>query len=108
MAAFSIDLILDILLVLIFGIATSQAFRLSKKLYGGRFTTALPYLAISLAILFIMPLILLIVGWYLPIKNSVEYWAGLLAVQIVAGIFLLNALYQIYESKFATEGFGFK
>lgn len=96
--------ILDITIIVVFAIAAVMAFRLSKKLYGGRFTNALPYLMIAIVLLLAMP-VLHWIGHLLDLGHSMDFMFGMQSLQILAGIFFIWALYNIYQTRFATEGF---
>lgn len=97
--------ILSTILVIILGITLYIGFKLVKKLYGGRFTNALPYLLIAISLLFGMEVLCLFGDIYPAIGDAALFSRGLLMLQLFAGVFFISALYNIYQTRFATEGF---
>jgi hypothetical protein len=104
-AGMDICLIFSSILVIILGITLIIGFRIVKKLYGGRFTNALPYLLMAIALLFGMEVLCLFGDIYQPLGESLFFAHGIQMLQLVAGVFFITALYQIYQSRFATAGF---
>lgn len=105
MIELSFELIIHILLIIIFGIAAIMCFKLVKKLYGGKFTSSLPYLLMAIILIFVM-VCFHILDIFVPLlEESSIYLHSIQALQLVAGFFLIKALYEIYQSRFATEGF---
>lgn len=98
-------LMMSSILVIILGITLIIGFRVVKKLYGGRFTNALPYLLMAIALLFGMEVLCLFGDIYGAIGESLFFAHGIQMLQLVAGVFFISALYQIYQSRFATAGF---
>lgn len=96
--------ILSTLAAVVFGIAAVMCFKLVKKLYGGRFTAVLPYLLMAVVLLFGMQ-ILDIIRDLNPVIDTHLYLHGMQVLQLLAGFFLISALYQVYQVRFATEGF---
>jgi len=100
-----IMILVDLIPLIFFLIATIMCFRLVKKLYGGRFTSALPYLLIGIFLILGMQTIHLMEGFFSILEESMPFMMGIQMLQLVAGIFFIKALYEIYQSRFATEGF---
>lgn len=97
--------ILSTVAVVVFGIAAVMTFKLVKKLYGGRFTAVLPYLLMAVMLLLGMQVLCLIGDFARTLGESALYLHGIQVLQLLAGFFLISALYQIYQVRFATEGF---
>lgn len=104
-AGVDICLILSSILVIILGITLVIGLRVVKKLYGGRFTNALPYLLMGIALLFGMEVLCLFGDIYQILGESLFFTHGIQMLQLVAGVFFISALYQIYQARFATQGF---
>ena len=100
-----ICIILSTILVIIFGIALYLGFKLVKKLYGGRFTNALPYLLMAISMLFGMDVLCLFGDFYSVVGETPIFAHGIQMLQLLAGVFFISALYQIYQTRFATAGF---
>lgn len=101
------ELISHLIVAIVFIVAMVMGFRLLKKLYGGRFTNALPYLLVGISLLLGM-VILDQVDMIYPALNSDlsdAYAHGLQLFQLVSTIFFIKALYEIYQARFVTEGF---
>lgn len=101
----SVCAILSLIIVTIFGVALYMGFNLVKKLYGGRFTSALPYLLMAVALLFCMEVLCLFGDFYTAIGETTLFAHGIQMLQLVAGVFFISALYQIYQARFAMSGF---
>jgi len=96
----------DLIPGLFFLIASIMGFRLVRRLYGGRFTSALPYLLIGIFLILGMQVIHLVLEPFSPVlEESMYFMFALNGLQIIAGVFFVLALYQIYQSRYATEGF---
>ncbi|MBS3100689.1 hypothetical protein A2641_00990 [Candidatus Nomurabacteria bacterium RIFCSPHIGHO2_01_FULL_37_25] len=101
-----IDNIVDIVAILISVYSLYMGFRLTKKLYGGKFTSVLPPLIASFALIFMKAIFELIFENLLPeLGESLVFIFSIQMLQIIAGILLINALYQLYQVSFATAGF---
>lgn len=101
------ELVSHLIVAIVFIIAMVLGFKLLKKLYGGRFTSAIPYLLIGISLLLGM-VILDQVDIMYPVLNSGSsdaFGHGIQLVQLVATMFFIKALYEIYQARFATEGF---
>lgn len=100
-----ICMIFSVIILIIFGIALYMGFKLVKKLYGGRFTSALPYLLMAIAMLFGMEALCLFGDFYGVVGETPLFAHGIQMLQLLAGVFFISALYQIYQTRFATAGF---
>ena len=101
-----LDNIVDIVAILISVYSLYLGFRLTKKLYGGKFTSVLPPLIGSFALIFLKAILELVFETLLPeLGESLIFIFSIQMLQVVAGILLLNALYQLYQVSFATSGF---
>jgi hypothetical protein len=100
------DIISHFIVAAIFIVAIIMSFWLLKKLYGGRFTSAIPYFLIGISLLLGL-VILDQIDLIYPSLNlgSDAYMHGVQLLQVVALIFFIKALYEIYQARFATEGF---
>jgi TRAP-type C4-dicarboxylate transport system permease small subunit len=101
------ELIAHFFVAVVFLVAMIVGFKLIRRLYGGRFTSAIPYLLIGITLLLGM-VILDQVDVLMPSLNSDvsdAYPHGIQVLQLVATIFFIKALYEIYQARFATEGF---
>lgn len=101
------ELVSHLIVGIIFIIAMTMGFRLLKKLYGGRFTTAIPYLLIGIFLLLGMVLLDQVDVFYpsLNSDSSDAYGHGIQILQLISTLFFIKALYEIYQARFATEGF---
>lgn len=93
--------------IVVFGVAAVMCYRLVKKLYGGKFTSVLPYLLMAVVLLLGMQVLHLMgefLGIYLA-ESSHLYQQGIQVLQLLAGFFFISALYHLYQVRFATEGF---
>lgn len=101
------ELIGHLIIAVIFLVAMILGFKLLKKLYGGRFTTAIPYLLIGISLLFGMVILDQVDVVYPSLNSDISdaYSHGIQILQLVATIFFIKALYEIYQATFATEGF---
>lgn len=99
------DLILDFILVVLFGYSFYLGFVITKKLYGGRFTSALPPLVGAVAVLFMQRLVEFIFEFIGGEEAEIEFLFGLQILQVAAGFLLIAALYKLYQAGFATSGF---
>ena len=101
-----IDNILDIAAILISAYSLYLGFKLTKKLYGGKFTSVLPPLIGSFALIFLKAVFeIAFEALFQELGESLIFIFSIQMLQVVAGILLLNALYQLYQVSFATAGF---
>ena len=101
-----IDNIVDIVAILISIYSLYLGFKLTKKLYGGKFTSVLPPLIGSFGLIFLKAVFEIVFETLLPeLGEGLIFVFSIQMLQIVAGILLLNALYQLYQVSFATAGF---
>jgi hypothetical protein len=99
------ELVLHVILVALFGYGLLLGFSLTKRLYGGKFTSVLPPLIASLALLLFIQILEFSFGYLTPYAETMEFVFGVQMLQILAGVFLINALYRLYQINFATSGF---
>ncbi len=101
------EVVSHVIVAIVFIVAMTQGFGLLKKLYGGRFTSAIPYFLIGISLLLGM-VIMDLVDLIYPALNSTlsdAYPHGIQVLQLVATMFFIKTLYEIYQARFATEGF---
>ena len=99
-----LDLLLDLTVVILLGYSLYFGFKLTKKLYGGRFTSVLPELIGVITLLFIQRLIEAIFEFLPREAGNIEFIFALQTLQIMAGVFLIRLLHQLYQTGFATSG----
>lgn len=99
-----IVIVLEFLNLVVFGYAVFLIFSLVKNIYGGRFSSTLPYFLMAMFMLAFMPF-LHIIGHFLGVGYSMNFMFGLQGLQILSGFFLITALYKLYQIRFSTEGF---
>jgi hypothetical protein len=101
-----IDNIIDIIAIVISIYTLYLGFRVTKKLYGGKFTSVLPPLMGSFALIFLKAILEIIFETFVhELSESLIFTFSIQILQVVAGILLINALYQLYQVSFATAGF---
>lgn len=89
----------------VFLAASVMAFGIAKKFSGGRFASAVPYLLLPLTMLTGMES-LEIIGETTPkLYGSLYFSHSIQILQLVAGFYLINFLYKVYQIKYSTEGF---
>lgn len=101
------EVIAHFIIAIVFIFAMWQGFSLLKKLYGGRFTSAIPYFLIGISLLLGMVIMDLVDLIYPALNSAVSdaYPHGIQLLQLVATLFFIKTLYEIYQARFATEGF---
>lgn len=101
------ELVSHLIVGIIFIVAMTMGFRLLKKLYGGRFTTAIPYLLIGISLLLGMVVLDQVDVLYPSLNSGTSdaYGHGIQVLQLISTLFFIKALYEIYQARFATEGF---
>ncbi len=86
--------------VLMFGIT------ITRSLYGGKFSSSLPYLVAALFLIFIGSIFHIFVFFWIPVTSSTHIInSSIELLTIIAGILLLSAAYKLYLLKYATSGF---
>jgi hypothetical protein len=95
---------LNLVILITLCIASYISFDLAKKLYGGKFTAAIPYIVTGTILLATIPLLDLI-GNQLSITDVVSFSLGVSSLQVLAGIFFMSAMYRIYQIQFLTYGY---
>lgn len=100
-------LALNIVTALIWVGATYQYIGVMKQIYGGRFTTALPYFAGFYGVLTLV--VVLHVIYKSIVVSSAGYPMTLISVlntgYVVAGILLTKGFYEVYNMNFGVHGF---
>ncbi len=91
--------------MIVYVIAIIMCYRLSKKLYGGRYTSSLPYFLASMSLFLGMVILDQVDLFFSELNSSSAYLYSIQALQLMAGVFLILALYQIYQLRYMTEGF---
>jgi len=103
----SLDIILSLVNLGAYAVVTIFGISLTRKLYGGKFTSSLPYLISGIFLIFVMVIFDIFIFFWIPsitaetqlLKSSIDILA------IVSGLFLIVASYKLYLLKYATEGF---
>lgn len=79
---------------------------LAKRLYGGKFTSALPYLLSAIFLIFLRGIFDIFIYFWFPttpttqvLKTSIQIFT------IIAGMLLVSAAYKFYLLRYATAGF---
>ncbi|HLD59688.1 MAG TPA: hypothetical protein VI912_01735 [Candidatus Bilamarchaeaceae archaeon] len=85
----------------VFGWATFLLVALIKKLYGGKFTSVIPYLVAAVFVMFLSSFIEL---FGVMINGNIISFTTQ-PLHIIVGILLLAAVYQLYLMNYATAGF---
>lgn len=102
----AVDLVIDSLAMIVFFVALYKIFTLTKKIYGGRFSSLIPQLSAGTSLLLLNSIFEGAAQPIFPIFQDIPaFQAGLDAIQITAGIFFLSVFYQLYHIRFATSGF---
>ena len=100
------EIVLDIVVLASWGYASYYFLQVADDIYGGRFTTALPYFAASY---FMFTLISFIEPVYQYLFVSAGYLSTLVfsmqIIQIAGGILLMKGFYEAYNMNFGAEGF---
>ena len=99
------DLIVDILIIIVYLAATIMGYRILKKIYGGRFTSSIPYFMMGIVLIFGMVVLEQADLIFPALEGSDLFRHSIQTMQLVAGVFFISALYQMYQVRFATEGF---
>ena len=104
-AGLEVGMIVHVISGIIFIYASVLAFNISKKFSGGKFASAVPYLLLPLTMLAGME-ILEVIGETTPkLFGSLYFSHSTQVLQLLAGFFLINFLYKIYQIRYSTEGF---
>jgi len=80
-----------------------MGFKITKKIYGGKFTSLLPPLLAGVALLFFMQ-ILESIFLFSQLHNEMASMVSLQVIQLVSGILFIKSTYQFYQMGFATSG----
>ncbi|MEM4598099.1 MAG: hypothetical protein QW400_00190 [Candidatus Diapherotrites archaeon] len=93
--------------VLLYILAFAITLAICKKLYGGGFSMALPYLisAVGLfAVVNIIKLFASVNGVPYNITDAPDLWVSIEIVYILAGVMFVSMLYQFYHTSYVTRG----
>ena len=85
-------------IVLMFGIT------ITKTLYGGKFSSSLPYLVAALFLIFLASIVNLFLFFLPESASAFIIKASVHLLTIIAGVLLLLASYKFYLLKYATSG----
>ncbi len=99
-----IDVTLQFAVVFVYLAIMIYGFNLARNLYGGRFTLFIPYILVAVSLLFSLD-IWKIFAFIFPALQTQIFNYSMDVIQLIAGIFLLTALYQLYQMGYATAGF---
>lgn len=100
------EVILDSAIIIIYLATFFLILKLSKKLYGGRFTTVIPPLVAGVALLLSQSILTLTTEiFFEEIRNLESFKFGVQVLQLVSGILFVAAFYKFYEIIYATVGF---
>lgn len=100
--------VFDISSIFIWAYATYLTLQIAKDKYGGSFTSLSPPLVGSITIFFVMGMIEFVhYKFFVESLGNVSqtFNFGLMAMQLVGGIMLLQVVNQLYQVEFATRGF---
>ena len=75
-----------------------------KKTYGGKFTSIFPQFLAAVALLLLIQIVEFSFKFN-PLHETVEFFFSIQMLQLLAGIFFMNSIYQIYKMGFATSSF---
>lgn len=99
------EFVVHIVMIGVYLAATILGLSTAKKLYGGKFTSSLPYFIMAV-FLFLSMAVLTQLDFIFPqLMGSDIFIQSIQVLQLLAGIFLLSALYNLYQSKFLSAGF---
>lgn len=102
----SIGLLISSLIIVVYFVALYKIFILTEKIYGGRFSSLIPYLSAGTALLLLKAIFDGVMKFLFPAFHElIAFQAGMDTIQIIAGLFFLSAFYQLYHIRFATVGF---
>ena len=79
--------------------------KVARKLYGGRFTAALPPLLGAITLLALQQMLTTFFALMGGVHADKAVVFSLHTLQVLAGILLLQAMYLVYQISFATAGF---
>ena len=98
---------IQILALVILAVGLAMGFGATRKLYGGAWTSALPYGFIGIALIMLMFVIgMLSDAVYLsPGNYELVHMVVMQVIQLMAGMFFFKGVYEVYMARFATEGF---
>ncbi|MBS3068124.1 hypothetical protein J4450_05450 [Candidatus Micrarchaeota archaeon] len=100
------EIILDLLSLGTYAVTLMLGITLTKKLYGGKFTSALPYLLAAIFLIFFVNILNIFIFFWFPTTATTQVLkASIQIIVIIAGVMLLMASYKIYLLKYATTGF---
>ncbi|MCX8190033.1 MAG: hypothetical protein N3F05_02275 [Candidatus Diapherotrites archaeon] len=100
-------ILLHAFVALLYVLAFVIALAICRKLYGGGFSMALPYLISTVGlftVLNIIKLFLSIYGISYTIIGAPELWVSIEILYILAGMMFVATLYQFYHTSYVTRG----
>ena len=102
----TVDLVIDGLAIIVYFVALYKIFTLTKKIYGGRFSSLIPHLSAGTSLLLLKAIFEGGAQSLFPFLREIgAFQAGLNVIQIIAGIFFISVFYQLYHIRFVTAGF---
>ena len=102
----ALNLLIVELAIIVYFVALYKIFVLTKKIYGGKFSSLIPYLSAGTALLLLKSIFNGVAKLIFPAFQEMgAFQAWLDVTQIMAGIFFLSAFYHLYHIRFATIGF---
>ncbi len=100
------EVILDLLNLGAYAIVLMLGITHTKKLYGGKFTSALPYLLAAIFLIFFGNILNIFIFFWFPTTATTQVLkASIQIIVIIAGVMLLMASYKMYLLRYATAGF---
>ena len=100
------EVILDLLNMGAYAVVLMLGVSLTKKLYGGKFTSALPYLLAAIFLIFFGNILNIFIFFWFPTTAKTQVLkASIQIITIIAGTMLLMASYKLYLMRYATAGF---
>ena len=99
-----IEILFSPLLIAFFGYCLYLGLKITKKMYGGRFTTVLPPLLGATTLLLGIQVLHFAFN-FSPIHETDFFLILTQMLQLGAGLLLIKAVYSLYQIGFATTGF---
>jgi len=98
---------IQILALVILAVGLAMGFNTTRKLYGGAWSSALPYGFIGVALIMLMFVIGMAsdIAGLSPDNYYIVHNVVMQVIQLVAGVFFFKGVYEVYMARFATEGF---
>lgn len=96
---------LGLVLLVLWGYVMALVLRLSSSGYGGKYTTVFPSLFGGFAVLLAYQTVELGFDVLVSGVPGEPLFFGLQTLQLLAGVLLVRAVYQLYQVEYATTGF---